>query len=129
MAERSSDHNRTISRSPLERKSISLPRSLRDFFGNIDYHLEFEQREDSCYSIALYIPRQNSHPLYFPMWEFKEECLGNEAYKKILNAINEGGRISLSLIVKPSLFDSDGKEIIISKESQENFRCGDSVGE
>lgn len=129
MTKISSSEHRTISYSVLERNSITIDPILKNFFASEGLALElWKNNPDEKYSLDLHIPLLTSRKAIHRIEEFEDEGLGREAYEKILDEINNGGKIELSFT--PRLINRDGKLTELTKEIPKiDFYKGDSTGE
>ena len=126
--------HRTVLSSALEKESVIMESSLRNFFANEDSKLELWQKNkegESCsYHLDIYVPLLSSRQVPHKIGEFQEESSGREAYEKILTTIKRGGKIFLDLLMPlPSLISSEGRGIEIIENSKERFSYGECLGE
>ncbi len=105
--------HRTILSSLLERTKIIFPKPIKKFFGDRDVELELWVN-NSYYFLDLNLLL--SHKIPYALSRFKEENSGKEAYEKIVNILNDGGRIYLDFIPYPEIVDNQGRTIRLIEE-------------
>ncbi|VVB83402.1 Uncharacterised protein [uncultured archaeon] len=128
MAEMSDSEHRIILYSVLERTNITIDPILNNFFTKEGSALELWQDSSEKYFLDLHIPLLTSRKAPHTVEEFEDEVSGRNAYEKILDELNKGGKIELSFT--PRLISHDGKLTELTKESPtRGFYKGDSIGE